>query len=73
MALHLHDNDGSDDQHRLSFDGIIDWSVTMSKKAQAGYTGAVAIEAANIGYENLPPEEFLHLLFKRAKRLESLL
>lgn len=73
MALHLHDNDGSDDQHRLPFDGTIDWPATMSKITQAGYTGAVALEAANMGYDDLPPEEFLHLAFKRAKRLESLI
>ncbi len=73
MSLHLHDNNGIDDQHRLPFDGTIDWSDTMSKIAQASYTGAVALEATNMGYEDLPPEEFLILAFERAKRLESLM
>jgi len=72
MALHLHDNDGIDDQHRLPFDGTIDWPVIMNKITQTGYTGATALEVENKGYENLPPNEFLHLVFERAKRLEEL-
>ena len=73
MSLHLHDNDGIDDQHRLPFDGTIDWSVTMNKIAKTGYTGAIAMEAINMGYEELPPNVFLHLLFERAKRLKALM
>jgi len=72
MALHLHDNDGSDDQHLLPFDGTIDWPTTMKKIAGTGYKGALALESDNTGYEELPPEEFLSLAFERAKRLESL-
>jgi len=71
MALHLHDNDGRDDQHRLPFDGTIDWAVTMDKIAQTGFAGAVALEAGNMGYEGLPPEAFLRLAYQRAKRLEG--
>ena len=68
LALHLHDYDGSDDQHRLP----IDWSLTMSRIAQAGYTGGVALEATNMGYEDLQPEEFLQVAFKRARGLAAL-
>jgi sugar phosphate isomerase/epimerase len=52
MALHLHDNDGSDDQHRLPFDGTTDWSATMRRIAQSGYKGALALEATNNGHVN---------------------
>lgn len=31
MALHLHDNDESADQHRMPFDGNINWDVVMKK------------------------------------------
>ena len=72
MALHLHDNDGSGDWHLLPFDGNIDWAKTMRNIAAAGYTGAVSLEASNKGYEQLPPREFLRLLFERAKKLETL-
>ena len=29
FAVHLHDNDQSDDQHLLPFDGTIDWNKTI--------------------------------------------
>jgi len=72
MALHLHDNDGSGDQHLLPFDGAIDWPRAMKEIAATGYKGAIALESDNTGYEELPPEQFLRLAFERAKKLESL-
>ncbi len=73
FALHLHDNDGTDDQHLLPFDGTLDWAVAMRGIEQAGYTGAVALEVMNKGHEALSPDEFLHLAYERAKKLEALL
>ncbi|MCL2002808.1 MAG: sugar phosphate isomerase/epimerase [Oscillospiraceae bacterium] len=72
-ALHLHDNDGGGDRHRLPFDGTIDWAAVMKQISQAGYKGAVAMEAQNLGYESLPPEAFLRLLFERAERLQKIM
>lgn len=72
MALHLHDNNGSRAEHGLPFDGTIDWSATMKKIAETGYSGATAIEPMNWDYENLSPKDFLHKAFERAKRLEAL-
>lgn len=72
MALHLHDDGGSYDQHRLPFDGTIDWSAAMKKIAVTGYSGATAIEAMNWDYKDLSAEEFLNEAFERAKRLEEL-
>ena len=71
MALHLHDNDGTHN-HRLPFDGTIDWSVAMKKIAETGYSGAIAIEAMNWDYKDLSAKEFLHKAFERAKKLEVL-
>lgn len=72
MALHLHDNNGSRAEHGLPFDGTIDWSATMKKIAETGYSGATAIEPMNWDYENLSPKDFLYKAFERAKRLEAL-
>jgi hypothetical protein len=33
VALHLHDNDGTGDQHRVPFEGKIDWKEQMSRIA----------------------------------------
>ena len=71
-ALHLHDNDGTDDQHRLPYDGTIDWRETIAKIYNAGYKGAIALEPENQGYESMQPLEFLHLAAERARDLEDL-
>jgi len=72
MALHLHDNDGTDDQHLLPFDGTTDWPAQMRKIAATGYKGPTTLEVVNEGYLDTPPEEFLALAYERAKRLEAL-
>ncbi len=72
MALHLHDNDGTDDQHCLPFEGTIDWDKTMRNISQAGYSGAIALEVTNRGYENISAEDFLRMAFERAKKLEAI-
>ena len=71
MALHLHDNDGSEDQHLLPFDGNIGWPALMQAIAATGYPGAVALEVLHMGHEALLSEEFLALAYERAKRLEG--
>ena len=78
MALHLHDNEGeiagnnNVDQHRLPFDGTIDWPVQMRLIAETGYNGATALEINNMGYEALPPQEFLNQAYERAVKLDQL-
>jgi len=81
IALHLHDNDGfvtgdgAEDQHRLPFDGTLDWPSTMQKIKAAGYTGAIAQEVLPIGHEELldNPEAFLQMARERAARLGEML
>ncbi|MDR1693540.1 MAG: sugar phosphate isomerase/epimerase [Oscillospiraceae bacterium] len=72
FVLHLHDNDGSDDQHKIPFDGTVDWLDVMRKVAKSRYTGPVALEAKNTGYEDMSPEAFLALTYTRAKKLEGM-
>jgi len=71
-ALHLHDNDGTDDQHLLPFDGTTDWSAQMRRIAATGYRGPTALEVEPEGYAGMPPEEFLARAYERAKRLDQL-
>lgn len=72
MALHLHDDGGQYNQHRLPFDGTIDWTTAMQNIAKTGYAGATAIEAMNWDYKDLSAKDFLQRAFERAKRLEAL-
>jgi len=71
-ALHLHDNGGIHNQHRLPFDGDINWLEAMKHISKTNYSGPTAIEAMNWDYQDLSAEEFLHKAFERAKRLEAL-
>ncbi len=73
MALHLHDNDGSDDQHLLPFEGTVRWESILPQIAGTGYRGALSLEAMNEGHQTLPAEEFLRLAYARAEKLEALL
>lgn len=70
-ALHLHDNDSSGDQHRMPFDGNINWIDIINEIKNAGYTGATTLELDG-GYPELTIEEYLHRAYERAKRLDDL-
>jgi len=71
MALHLHDNDGTGDRHRLPFDGNIDWPSLMRQIEALGYKGPTTLEMGG-AYPELTAEEFLRTAFERAARLDAL-
>jgi len=43
-VLHLHDNNGSDDQHLFPFDGNVDWEKFSSLISSTAYTGPLNFE-----------------------------
>ena len=70
MALHLHDNDGSEDWHALPFTGNIKWSDIAAKLKKLSYEGAIALEVGNTIFEHIKkPEEFLKLAVESAERI----
>jgi len=70
-ALHLHDNDGTGDQHLLPFDGTVDWPALMKIVRDKGYRGATTLELGS-AYKELTPEAFLARAYACAARLEAL-
>ena len=67
-ALHLHDNDGTDDQHRIPGEGTIDWP-EITRKLR-GYPGPISVEVTNefsVKCRNLTAERFLAEAFAQAK------
>ncbi len=44
IALHLNDNDGSGDQHRIPFTGTVDWSRVSAAIAASSYRKCVSME-----------------------------
>jgi len=71
MALHLHDNDGLGDQHRLPFDGSVDWPSLMRQIEALGYKGPTTLEMGG-AYPELTAEEFLHRAYARAVKLHEM-
>jgi len=78
VAVHLHDNDGSEDQHRIPFEGSIDWRDQMSAIARTGYNGATTLECTAGPPGSIEPndtrsaEEWLRTAFEAAKKLDAL-
>ena len=58
VALHLNDNDGLTDQHKIPMTGSIDWKETMDALDEVGYSGYYNMEIA-LGHfgENFMVEE----------------
>lgn len=60
-ALHIHDNNGKEDQHKLPYDGIIDWMDFAHALREVNFSGVLSLET---GYKkNLPEhlhEAYLH-------------
>lgn len=44
FAVHLHDNDKSDDLHLLPFDGTIDWKKIIKELKNCNYNGPITME-----------------------------
>lgn len=72
VAVHLHDNDGVNDQHRLPFDGTVNWKGIMNKLRGVNYKGAIALEVINDTYHDCSPQDFLKIAYNRAVQLSHL-
>lgn len=69
-AIHLHDNDGTDDQHRIPFTGTVDWAAEMARIRKTAYRGPLTLELG--GLPELPAEEHLLAASAAADRLIAL-
>jgi len=69
-AIHLHDNDGRHDQHRIPFTGTVDWPAEMARLKRTAYRGPVTLELG--GLPELPMEEHLLAASEAADRLIAL-
>jgi sugar phosphate isomerase/epimerase len=73
-ALHLHDNDGSGDQHLLPFDGSIDWEHIMTQLKRLKFNGPLALEvfAKDNDGNGLTAPQYLSEAMKRAQKLQNI-
>ena len=73
FAVHLHDNDQSDDMHLLPFEGTIDWKQLLNNLNIANYSGPVILESCYANqYLDMLLVDFYKLSFKKAKEIYSL-
>lgn len=73
FAVHLHDNDKSDDLHLLPFDGTIDWEKVIQNLKIANYDGPVTLELLyRYDYLNQSLDDFYKEGYKRALRLREM-
>ncbi|MCL2321188.1 MAG: sugar phosphate isomerase/epimerase [Oscillospiraceae bacterium] len=69
ICLHLHDNDGTSDQHRIPGEGTIDWSNICKKLRDNDYKGSITLEVTNEfsdKYKFYSYDKFLFEAFKKA-------
>ena len=74
FAVHLHDNDKSDDLHLIPFDGTLDWQDTMRKLKESNYSGPITLELCyRYEYLNMSLDEFYKLGYERGIKLAELI
>lgn len=73
FAVHLHDNDKSDDLHLIPFDGTIEWNNVLTKLKENNYTGPITLELCyRYEYLNKSINEFYKEGYNRGIKLEEI-
>ena len=73
FAVHLHDNDKSDDLHLLPFDGTIDWEKVIKKLWDCNYEGPITLEPCyRYDYLNLTLDEFYKKAYEVGKKISNM-
>jgi sugar phosphate isomerase/epimerase len=72
ISIHLHDNDGTGDQHNLIFSGTTDWARVAVTLASSSYEKCVSMEVTtrNSGIDD--EQAFLKTAFGTGARLSSM-
>ena len=74
FAVHLHDNDKSDDLHLIPFDGTLDWQDTMRKLKESNYSGPITLELCyRYEYLNMSLDEFYKIGYESGIKLAELI
>lgn len=72
ISIHLHDNDGSGDQHKLLFSGTVDWTRLAQILAESSYTKCVSMEVSMRHSGICDEQEFLQQAFQTGKRFATM-
>lgn len=73
ISLHLHDNDGSGDEHKIPFTGTINWEKCMAVIKKCGYNKIINMEITMDGLQYQDVEEFLQAAYTAGEKLHMYL
>jgi sugar phosphate isomerase/epimerase len=73
IAIHLHDNDGMGDQHKIPFTGTVDWEALMRMIASSAYGECINLEVLIRDTGLQDEQEFLRQTYQAGERLASML
>jgi sugar phosphate isomerase/epimerase len=73
LVLHLHDNDGSGDQHRIPFTGTVDWEKVAALIAGSSYRKCISLEVSMRNSPISDEDEFLAGTHAAAKKLSKMI
>ena len=73
FCVHLHDNDGTSDQHLLPFDGTLDWVETVNKLKESNYDGPITLEIHHVDrYESMTLDEFYKKGYELSLKIKNM-
>jgi sugar phosphate isomerase/epimerase len=72
IAVHIHDNDGNGDQHKLPFTGTVDWGRFMRILKASVYDKPLNLESGMGEHKDLSEAEFLRRALVAGERLAGL-
>lgn len=71
-VLHLHDNDGEGDLHRLVFDGIVDWQLAAELIAESPYAKPMSYEVSMRNTGITDEQQFLQQAYATGTRFAAM-
>ncbi len=71
-SLHLQDNDGTGDQHRLPFTGKVPWERIAHLIAASPYTGCLTFEVMSVNESYPDHASFLQEAFSRGRKFDRM-
>jgi sugar phosphate isomerase/epimerase len=73
IAIHLHDNDGLTDQHKIPFTGTVDWQGLAQMIASSTYEKCVNLEVVFNESEYKDEDKFLQHAYLAGEKLSTLI
>jgi sugar phosphate isomerase/epimerase len=72
VPIHIHDNNGIQDQHALPFSGTVDWERLSQIIATSSYAGCVSLET-NMRGQDIKESEYLYRAYQAGSALAAMI